>query len=80
MTDRAAGTATDTVGVAGHPALTETPRTRLSPHGNWERTAVALSVHRNTVRRRVARCAALLETDLGDPDVRMELWFALRHR
>ncbi|MGC9536094.1 PucR family transcriptional regulator ligand-binding domain-containing protein [Streptomyces sp. UG1] len=59
--------------------LTETLRTWLSLHGSWDRTAVALSVHRNTVRQRIARCAALLDTDLDDPDVRMELWFALRH-
>ncbi|WP_164384641.1 PucR family transcriptional regulator [Streptomyces sp. OM5714] len=61
------------------PALAETLRAWLSLHGSWDRTAVALSVHRNTVRQRVARCAALLGTDLDDPDVRMELWFALRH-
>ncbi|MFJ8590802.1 PucR family transcriptional regulator ligand-binding domain-containing protein [Streptomyces sp. NPDC093598] len=64
--------------VTAHPALTETLRTWLSLHGSWDRTAVALSVHRNTVRQRIARCATLLETDLDDPDVRMELWFALR--
>ncbi|MGW3291468.1 PucR family transcriptional regulator ligand-binding domain-containing protein [Streptomyces sp. NPDC001002] len=66
--------------IAGTPALTETLRTWLSLHGSWDRTAVALAVHRNTVRQRVARCAALLEADLDDPDVRMELWFALRQR
>nr|WSZ16995.1 PucR family transcriptional regulator [Streptomyces canus] len=60
------------------PALTETLRTWLSLHGSWDRTAVALGVHRNTVRQRIAKCAALLERDLDDPDVRMELWFALR--
>ncbi|WP_344986907.1 PucR family transcriptional regulator ligand-binding domain-containing protein [Streptomyces violaceus] len=65
--------------VAAHPALTETLRTWLSLHGSWDRTAVALSVHRNTVRQRITRCATLLGTDLEDPDVRMELWFALRH-
>ncbi|MFF3307064.1 PucR family transcriptional regulator ligand-binding domain-containing protein [Streptomyces sp. NPDC002952] len=64
--------------VAGQPALTETLRTWLSLHGSWDRTAVALSVHRNTVRQRITRCAALLAADLDDPDVRMELWFALR--
>ncbi|MGQ4374057.1 helix-turn-helix domain-containing protein [Streptomyces sp. SAS_267] len=64
--------------VSGTPALTETLRAWLSLHGSWDRTAVALSVHRNTVRQRIARCAALLGTDLDDPDVRMELWFALR--
>ncbi|MFE9441076.1 PucR family transcriptional regulator ligand-binding domain-containing protein [Streptomyces sp. NPDC006602] len=58
--------------------LAETLRAWLSLHGSWDRTAVALDVHRNTVRQRVARCAALLETDLDEPDVRMELWFALR--
>ncbi|MFJ9726945.1 helix-turn-helix domain-containing protein [Streptomyces sp. NPDC101209] len=64
--------------IAGTPALTETLRTWLSLHGSWDRTAVALAVHRNTVRQRIARCAALLGADLDDPDVRMELWFALR--
>ncbi|WP_128378757.1 helix-turn-helix domain-containing protein [Streptomyces cavernae] len=64
--------------IAATPSLTETLRTWLSLHGSWDRTAVALSVHRNTVRQRVARCAALLGADLDDPDVRMELWFALR--
>ncbi|MEW2293579.1 PucR family transcriptional regulator ligand-binding domain-containing protein [Streptomyces sp. NPDC006743] len=65
--------------LAAHPALTETLRAWLSLHGSWDRTAVALAVHRNTVRQRIARCAALLAADLDDPDVRMELWFALRH-
>ncbi|MDH6609738.1 hypothetical protein M2164_005373 [Streptomyces sp. SAI-208] len=60
------------------PALAETLRTWLSLHGSWDRTAVALDVHRNTVRQRIAKCGALLELDLDDPDVRMELWFALR--
>ncbi|MET7293491.1 helix-turn-helix domain-containing protein [Streptomyces griseoloalbus] len=64
--------------IAATPALTDTLRTWLSLHGSWDRTAVALSVHRNTVRQRIARCAALLGADLDDPDVRMELWFALR--
>ncbi|MFF8092171.1 helix-turn-helix domain-containing protein [Streptomyces sp. NPDC016675] len=64
--------------IAAVPALTGTLRAWLSLHGSWDRTAVALSVHRNTVRQRIARCAALLAADLDDPDVRMELWFALR--
>jgi hypothetical protein len=58
--------------------LAETLRGWLSLHGNWDRTAVALGVHRNTVRQRVARCAALLDRDLDDPDVRMELWLAFK--
>ncbi|MFH9722271.1 PucR family transcriptional regulator [Streptomyces sp. NPDC017254] len=58
--------------------LPETLRTWLSLHGSWDRTAAAMDIHRNTVRQRIARCARLLERDLDDPDVRMELWFALR--
>ncbi|MFE7515460.1 PucR family transcriptional regulator [Streptomyces sp. NPDC057540] len=58
--------------------LAETLRVWLSLHGSWDRTAVATGLHRNTVRQRIARCAALLDRDLDDPDVRMELWFALR--
>ncbi|MGW1287144.1 PucR family transcriptional regulator ligand-binding domain-containing protein [Streptomyces sp. NPDC002586] len=65
--------------LADRPELTDTLRNWLALHGSWDRTAVALDVHRNTVRQRIARCAALLATDLDDPDVRMELWFALRH-
>ncbi|MCO8301649.1 PucR family transcriptional regulator [Streptomyces sp. RKCA744] len=62
----------------GAPVLLETLRVWLSLHGGWDRTAVALEVHRNTVRQRIARVEALLEVDLGDADVRMELWFALK--
>ncbi|MCX5382312.1 PucR family transcriptional regulator [Streptomyces sp. NBC_00083] len=50
----------------------------LALHGSWDRTAVALGVHRNTVRQRIGRCAALLGADLDDMDVRTELWLALR--
>ncbi|MFE7773023.1 PucR family transcriptional regulator [Streptomyces sp. NPDC057445] len=64
--------------IAGLPALTETLRVWLSLHGSWDRTAVALGVHRNTVRQRITRCATLLGADLDDADVRMEFWFALR--
>ncbi|GAB7033386.1 PucR family transcriptional regulator [Streptomyces sp. NPDC021749] len=60
------------------PALVTTLHTWLSLHGSWDRTAAALGIHRNTVRQRIARTAALLDTDLDDTDVRMELWFALR--
>ncbi|WP_169790867.1 helix-turn-helix domain-containing protein, partial [Streptomyces pathocidini] len=62
----------------GAPAVVETLRTWLSLHGSWDRTAVALGVHRNTVRQRIGRAAELLDADLGDADVRMELWFALK--
>lgn len=58
--------------------LADTLRSWLSLHGSWDRTAVALGVHRNTVRQRIGRCAELLGADLDDMDVRAELWFALR--
>ncbi|ATW48619.1 PucR family transcriptional regulator [Streptomyces peucetius] len=65
--------------LADSPALVETLRTWISLHGSWDRTAAAMDIHRNTVRQRIGRCAALLDADLDDVDVRMELWFALRH-
>ncbi|MFD6653750.1 PucR family transcriptional regulator [Streptomyces parvus] len=58
--------------------LADTLRCWLALHGNWDRTAVALGVHRNTVRQRIRRCGELLDADLDDMDVRAELWFALR--
>lgn len=58
--------------------LADTLRCWLSLHGNWDRTAVALGVHRNTVRQRIGRCGESLGMDLDDMDVRAELWFALR--
>ncbi|MER7255353.1 PucR family transcriptional regulator [Streptomyces parvus] len=58
--------------------LADTLRCWLALHGNWDRTAVALGVHRNTVRQRIGRCGELLDADLDDMDVRAELWFALR--
>ncbi|WP_149181802.1 PucR family transcriptional regulator [Streptomyces sp. TRM49041] len=77
--DEAAAHARTLLGpLTGTPALVETLRVWLSLHGSWDRTAGALGVHRNTVRQRVARCAALLDADLEDAETRMELWFALR--
>ncbi|MEU8685077.1 PucR family transcriptional regulator ligand-binding domain-containing protein [Streptomyces sp. NPDC048611] len=60
------------------PPLLATLHNWLALHGSWDRTATALGIHRNTVRQRITRVAALLDTDLDDPDARMELWFALR--
>lgn len=55
-------------------------RTWLAQHGNWDRTAAALGVHRNSVRHRIGRIERLLDVDLADPQTRMELWFALQWR
>ncbi|MFK0292371.1 PucR family transcriptional regulator [Streptomyces sp. NPDC090442] len=60
------------------PPLLTTLHNWLALHGSWDRTATTLGIHRNTVRQRITRIAALLDTDLDAPDVRMELWFALR--
>ncbi|MEV7181332.1 PucR family transcriptional regulator [Kitasatospora sp. NPDC093679] len=65
-------------GAPGPDVLRETLTAWLAHHGSWDRTAAALELHRNTVRQRIARTADLLAADLDDPDVRMELWFALR--
>ncbi|MFD5393969.1 helix-turn-helix domain-containing protein [Streptomyces sp. NPDC127097] len=64
--------------LADSPPLLATLHNWLSLHGSWDRTATALGIHRNTVRQRITRITGLLDTDLDDPDVRMELWFALR--
>ena len=50
----------------------------LRHHGVFEPAAAELGVHRHTLRNRVARAEQVLGLDLGDVDVRMELWFALR--
>lgn len=52
----------------------------LRANGAWEPAAAALSVHRNTVRNRIARVAELLGRSLDSADVRMELWLALQAR
>ena len=52
----------------------------LRANGAWEAAAAALSVHRNTVRNRIARVAALTGRPLDRADERMELWLALQAR
>ena len=48
-------------------------------NGAWEVAASKLSVHRNTVRNRIARVSTLIGQPL-DADHRMELWLALQAR
>lgn len=50
----------------------------LSHHGQWDAAANDLGVHRHTLRYRVRRIEEILGRDLDDPDVRMELWLALK--
>ncbi|WP_431869569.1 PucR family transcriptional regulator [Nocardiopsis eucommiae] len=61
-------------------SLRETLRAWLARHGNWDRAAADLGVHRNTVRYRIGRIERDLGVDLADAEQRMRLWFALtRH-
>lgn len=60
--------------------LVDTLGVWLACHGGWDRTAAALGVHRNSVRHRIRQVERALGVDLGDPETRMQLWFALRWR
>lgn len=62
----------------GEDLLVPTLRSWLAHHGNWERTASALGIHRNSVRHRIGQIERVLGVDLADPDTRAELWLALR--
>lgn len=53
-------------------------QTWLACHGQWEPAAARLGVHRHTLRNRIEKAEALLDRGLDSPDVRAELWFALR--
>jgi PucR family transcriptional regulator, purine catabolism regulatory protein len=64
--------------LAERPELVATLRTWLACNGNWDRTAVELGVHRNSVRHRIGVVGRELGIDLFDVQRRMELWFALR--
>ncbi|MFL1381133.1 MULTISPECIES: PucR family transcriptional regulator [unclassified Nocardiopsis] len=57
--------------------LRRTLRAWLTRHGGWDRAAADLGVHRNSVRYRIGRIERELGVDLGDPEQRMRLWFAL---
>ncbi|WP_405588594.1 PucR family transcriptional regulator [Streptomyces sp. NBC_01190] len=50
----------------------------LSHHGQWDAAAAVLGVHRHTLRYRMRRVEEILGRSLDDPDVRMELWLALK--
>ncbi|MFZ3473280.1 PucR family transcriptional regulator [Streptomyces sp. 4.24] len=50
----------------------------LSRHGQWDAAAADLGVHRHTLRYRMRRVEEILDRSLDDPDVRMELWLALK--
>jgi hypothetical protein len=60
---------------AGH--LVETLRVWLANHGNWDRSAASLKIHRNSVRHRIQQIERALHTDLSQAQSRMDLWYAV---
>ena len=62
----------------GRGDLVASLRAWLSGHGQWDAAAADLGVHRHTLRYRMRRVEEILGRSLDDPDVRMELWLALK--
>ncbi|MDB1089675.1 PucR family transcriptional regulator [Streptomyces sp. ACA25] len=62
----------------GRGDLLASLRAWLSRHGQWDAAAADLGVHRHTLRYRMRRVEEILDRSLDDPDVRMELWLALK--
>lgn len=62
----------------GRGDLVASLRAWLSRHGQWDAAAADLGVHRHTLRYRMRRVEEILSRSLDDPDVRMELWLALK--
>ncbi|MDT0323478.1 PucR family transcriptional regulator [Streptomyces millisiae] len=62
----------------GRGDLLASLRAWLARHGQWDAAAADLGVHRHTLRYRMRRVEEILDRSLDDPDVRMELWLALK--
>ncbi|WP_399943287.1 PucR family transcriptional regulator [Streptomyces sp. BBFR25] len=62
----------------GRGDLVASVRAWLARHGQWDAAAADLGVHRHTLRYRMRRVEEILGRSLDDPDVRMELWLALK--
>ncbi|WP_053351832.1 PucR family transcriptional regulator [Leucobacter musarum] len=69
---------TDEVSEIDRAALRETLYAVFASDGQRGPASVALGIHRNTLRDRIARIERITGRSLGDPDDRAELWFALR--
>lgn len=59
------------------PELVETARAWLAQHGNWDRSAAVLGVHRNSVRHRMGHVEQALGLDLSLAQHRTDLWCAI---
>lgn len=64
----------------GKPTLIETLETFLGNNRQVEPTAVALGIHRHTLRNRLQRISSVLGRDLSSADTRPELWVAIKAR
>ncbi|WP_157884007.1 PucR family transcriptional regulator [Arthrobacter alpinus] len=60
-------------------ALLDVLRGWLAQNGNWDATAKALGLHRNSVRRQIGVVSELLDRDLNDAQTRADLWIALQY-
>ena len=57
----------------GGSDLMESLASFLTHHGNWDRTAADLGVHRHTVRHRIRKVEELTGLSLDDPEDRLLL-------
>jgi Aldehyde dehydrogenase family/PucR C-terminal helix-turn-helix domain len=64
-------------GLAEEPELRRTLRAYLTHLGRWQPTAAELGIHRNTLRKRVARIEALTGRSVDTAAGRADLWIAL---
>lgn len=64
--------------LTGRPELLEAVRTFLAHNGQVGPAAESLGVHRNTLRNRLAAAESALGRSLHDPQLRADLWVALR--
>lgn len=62
----------------GRGELVTSLRAWLAHHGQWDPAAAMLGVHRHTLRHRMTKVEQLLGRALDSPDLRAELWLALR--
>jgi len=58
--------------------LARSLRVWLAHHGQWDPAAHELGVHRHTLRNRIRKLERLLGRSLDAPEVRAELWLALK--
>ncbi len=63
--------------VIDDPVLLESLHTYLSHLGHWQPAADALGIHRNTLRSRTDRVAAMTGRSLDSAAARADLWIAV---